>query len=105
MNKPLTRREAEEHEIQILCDSFAPVIRDYVLDAVRPLHDRIKVLEARPNLKYCGTWAADKVYGVGNFVTDGGSIWHAQRASIGERPGTSPADAWLLAVKKGKDAR
>jgi hypothetical protein len=64
---------------------------------------RIEALEARPEMKYLGVWAEDKVYGTGNFVTEGGSMWHAQRASVGERPGSG--DAWILAIKRGRDAR
>jgi hypothetical protein len=94
-------------EIQGLVKALAPVIGDYVQNAINktctPLHDRIKQLEERPDLKYLGVWRQDQVYGSGNFVTDGGSVWHAQRASVGERPGCG--DAWALAVKKGRDAR
>jgi hypothetical protein len=64
---------------------------------------RIEELEARPVMKYIGVWDQAKIYGAGNFVTEGGSLWHAQRASVGERPGSG--DAWQLAVKKGRDAR
>ncbi|MBR1231975.1 hypothetical protein [Bradyrhizobium sp. AUGA SZCCT0182] len=72
---------------------------------IATLTDRVKELEARPSsLKYVGVWDQQKVYGAGNFVTDGGSMFHAQRASVGERPG-SGSDAWVLAVKKGKDAK
>jgi hypothetical protein len=67
------------------------------------LTDRIKVLEDRPDLRYSGVWQQDQVYGSGNFVTDGGSLWHAKRASVGERPGVG--DAWQLAVKRGRDGR
>jgi hypothetical protein len=67
------------------------------------LLERIEALEARPEMKYCGIWKADTVYGTGNFVTDNGSLFHANRASVGERPGTS--DSFTLAVKKGKDAK
>lgn len=64
---------------------------------------RIKALEDRPELKYCGVWQQDQVYGAASFATDAGSLWHAQRASVGERPGSG--DAWKLAVKKGRDGR
>jgi hypothetical protein len=77
--------------------------RDRRSEVERKLLARIEALEARPDLKYLGVWASEKVYGTGNFVTEGGSLWHAQRASVGEKPGTG--DAWQLAVKKGKDAR
>ena len=71
---------------------------------VRELQTAVKDLSNRPSLKYVGVWNQEKVYGAGNFVTDSGSVFHAQRASVGERPG-SGGDAWVLAVKKGKDAK
>jgi hypothetical protein len=67
------------------------------------LRAQVKTLTEQPTLKYCGVWSPEKVYGTGNFVTDSGSLWHGQRASVGERPGSS--DAWMLAVKRGRDAR
>lgn len=77
--------------------------RDRRNEVEKKLLARIEALEARPELKYLGVWASEKVYGAGNFVTEGGSVWHAQRASVGEKPGAG--DAWQLAVKKGRDAR
>lgn len=69
------------------------------------LEARVNGLEERAAaMKYVGVWHQDHVYGAGNFVTDGGSMFHAQRGSVGERPGTGN-DAWVLAVKKGKDAK
>jgi hypothetical protein len=68
------------------------------------LLERIEALEARStDLKYRSVWKSDTLCRTGNFVTDGGSIFHANRASVGERPGTS--DSFPLAVKKGKDAK
>jgi hypothetical protein len=105
------------NDIAGLTKAVAPVIGDFIVKAVEPViaenarlsgvlaeqQKRLDELEARPVLKYCGVWAVDKVYSTGNFVTDAGSVWHAQRANAGARPGVS--DAWVLAVKKGKDAR
>ena len=71
---------------------------------IAALVDRVKEFEARPQMKYVGVWNQEKVYGAANCVTDGGSMFHAQRASVGERPG-SGSDAWVLVVKKGRDAR
>ena len=86
-----------------LMTAIAPVIADFVAKATKPLADRIKQLEDRPTMKYQGVWASEKVYGSGNFVTDGGSLWHANRATVGERPGSG--DAWQLAAKRGRDAK
>jgi hypothetical protein len=74
-----------------------------VIDANNRLVERVAHLEARPELKYLGVWRHDQVYGSGTFITDNGSLWHAQRASVGERPGAG--DAWILAAKKGRDGR
>jgi hypothetical protein len=102
-----TRRAAE---ISALCEAIAPVIRDVIAAAIKPISERnaalevrVQELEAKPSMKYRKVWDQAKVYGSGNFVTDGGSMWHADRANVGERPGSS--DAWTLAVKKGRDAR
>jgi hypothetical protein len=82
---------------------LAAVGRDNRNEVERKLLQRIEALEARSEMKYCGVWKSESVYGAGNFVTDSGSVFHANRASVGERPGTS--DSWTLAVKKGKDAK
>ena len=67
------------------------------------LEQEIAELRSRPTMKYCGVWDDQKVYIVGDFVTDGGSLWHCSDANCGVRPGSS--DAWQLAVKKGRDGR
>ena len=72
-------------------------------DRVSELQQTVKNLSAQ-QLKYVGVWSQEKVYGSGNFVTHSGSCFHAQRASVGETPGAGN-DAWVLAVKKGKDAK
>jgi hypothetical protein len=69
----------------------------------RKLLARIEALEARPQLQYQGVWSTDKVYGEGNLSTDQGSLFHANRATVGERPGSS--DAWTLVAKRGRDGK
>lgn len=92
-------------EIESLMDGIAPVIAGYVHKAmtqcVEQLMGRIKELEARPTMKYTGTWEA-REYQPGNVVTDGGSMWHCERRTQ-LRPGDN--DAWRLCVKKGRDAK
>lgn len=61
---------------------------------------RLEALEARPAVKYLGVYQQGKAYGAGNMVTDAGSVWHADRATMA-RPGSS--DDWTLAVKRGRD--
>jgi hypothetical protein len=84
--------------LSFLQKTFGPVGRD-----LADLQTRVKELEERPALKYVGTWKADGIYRTGMFVTDAGSLWHAQRASVNERPGSG--DAFVLVAKKGRDAR
>ena len=74
-----------------------------LIEAMRVLRAEVREPQKRPDLKYVGVWNQDKVYGAGNLVTEAGSVWHTQRANVGERPGAG--DAWQLAVKRGKDAR
>lgn len=52
--------------------------------------------------EYKQIWQPDVVYSKGDFVTLGGSLWHANKETA-EKPGTS--DDWTLAVKKGRDGR
>jgi hypothetical protein len=66
------------------------------------LDKRIAELAAKPTMTYQGTWDVEKVYRVGDFVTNDGSLWHCERECIGVRP---PAETWVLAVKKGRDGR
>lgn len=96
--------------IKAVASGMAPVIRDFLKKTFEPIgrelaviQNRVKEWEERPALKYVGTWKADGIYRIGMFVTDSGSLWHAQRASVNERPGSS--DAFVLAAKKDRDAR
>lgn len=86
---------------------IAPVIRSELDQRdvrIAALERRIADLEARPRMVYRGTWAPDAVYGIGEYATDHGSVWHCNAAAgTRERPGNSAA--WTLAVKRGRDAR
>jgi len=55
------------------------------------------------NFAYKGTWEHGREYVRGNFVSQDGSIWHAQRDSKGARPGDG--DSWKLAVRHGRDGK
>lgn len=56
-----------------------------------------------PGIVDKGVYHDDLEAAKGDAVTWDGSLWIAQRASSGERPGTS--DAWRLAVKHGRPGR
>jgi hypothetical protein len=63
------------------------------------LESRIATIEQqRESIAYAGTYRPGEKYAAGTFITDHGSLWHANRSTT-QRPGTS--DDWTLAVKKG----
>lgn len=91
--------DAKRAELRALAEGLVgwlgPILADIKKD--------IAELQARPAIKYCGTWDAEKVYSVGDFVTDDGSLWHCSDSNVGVRPGSS--EAWRLAVKRGRDGK
>jgi hypothetical protein len=52
-------------------------------------------------LKYVGTYQAGKAYNPGEFCTFDGGLWHCNRSTTTRPPG----DCWVLAVRKGRDAK
>ena len=67
---------------------------------------RLKAIEARPEVQYCGVWKSQP-YMPGSLVTDRGALWYCN-AETEARPG-GPNSGWTLAVKSGfangRDAR
>jgi hypothetical protein len=90
--------------LDLLLHLFVETIRRQELRThLEALEQRIEVMEEeRKNFAYRGVWEAGLAYRAGNFVTDGGSVWHCKRTTT-QRPG--PGDAWQLAVKRGQDGR
>jgi hypothetical protein len=80
-----------------------PATVGMVLDAYKALTQRLRELEARSTMKYCGVWDGQKVYQRGDFVTRSGCLWHCWQAHCGVEPGSS--DTWQLAVKCGRDGK
>ncbi|MBX3704624.1 MAG: hypothetical protein KF822_12685 [Steroidobacteraceae bacterium] len=62
---------------------------------------RLAELESR-QVRYVGVYESGRRYRKGELVTHDGSVWHCEAATEA-KPGTT--DAWVLAVKRGKDAR
>ena len=93
-------------QLKDLTKDLAEITREYVTlkiaEAVAPLREKIAALEARPDIKYCGTWHDSTTYEPGDFTTFAGSMWHCRARCHGRRPGEAP-DAWQLAVKRGAD--
>jgi len=54
------------------------------------------------SFEYLGVFKDGEIYPENCMVTFGGSCWCAKRET-GDKPGTS--DAWVLAVKKGRDGK
>lgn len=71
-----------------------------IADALGNLGRRVEQLEREP-MEYAGVWE-DKAYRKRTFVTHEGSVWYAKNSTV-SRPGKSPD--WILACKRGKDAR
>jgi hypothetical protein len=62
---------------------------------------RVAELEAKPTLKYAGTWC-EGGFKAGELVTHAGSCWHANTDTI-SKPGTN-AD-WTMVVRRGADGK
>jgi hypothetical protein len=73
----------------------------FIADAFDRLEARLMAAETSP-FKYLGPHEQGRAYNKNEFVSFGGSMWHAQRDNA-QRPGDG--DAWVLAVKHGRDSR
>ncbi len=71
---------------------------------IAALEARVRKLEARETFRYLGVWNANAEYVPGNFCTRSGAIWHCNRRNIGTPPGSNP-QIWVMAVKRGTDAK
>jgi hypothetical protein len=89
--KAATRIAANDYEL----------IGKFVAKALEPLQARIAALENSP-FRFIGTWSEGMEVVAGNFVSYGGSMWHANEATKA-KPGTGPE--FTLAVKRGAEGR
>jgi hypothetical protein len=65
---------------------------------IAALEARIKMLEAKPQLRYCGVWHIGGNYALGSFVTHDGGLWIATCDTQAQPPGPH----WQLCVKSGQ---
>lgn len=95
----------------VLAATMTTVMRDLRTDyewkyltfvRVKALEAHVAELEARPALKYVGTWSSERQCNEGELVTHDGSIFYCKQTTR-DRPGTS--SAFQLAVKRGRDGR
>ena len=87
----------DEHGLRPLIRGLAEETKAAIAAAVAPLTARLAAVEARPELKYCGTWEANRVYAAGSVITFKTGIWIA-RGATAERPGNGLTE-WQLAMK------
>ena len=82
---------------------MARTIKDYVRRAIAPLEKRIAELEKR-GVDYKGTYQRAALYRRGDITTFDGSMYVAiTDIEPNETPGNG--GKWVLAVKRGRDAR
>jgi hypothetical protein len=75
-------------------------------NALQPINERLKALEAKPVMEFQGLWKPKQPYRKGSVVVHDGSSWVAKEGGTGHRPGTDDgAKQWALAAKRGRDAR
>lgn len=63
------------------------------------LEERVKALEQKPFVKFCGIWKAGTAYGPGDAAVHQGGLWICKADTVGE-PSKDLA-GWQLAVKRG----
>lgn len=98
-----TVRDGRVMDLQSAFDAGFEAVKSYVDADLGDIKKDIDALKAIPRLEYLGVWNAQKVYAVGNFVTDGGSLWHCSSPNANARPAQS--DCWQLACKRGSDGK
>jgi hypothetical protein len=96
-DKNLKAPPSAEHVYELI-----DALTNAMLGHVKALKKRVAELEARPVLRYVGTYDSARLYQSGELVTDGGSIWHCNQDTT-SRPGSS--DRWTLACKRGRDGK
>jgi hypothetical protein len=70
---------------------------------VKALEAQVAALEARPQLKYLGTYKPDAVYSENSLTTYDGSLFIARKETRAT-PGDGNQD-WQLCTKRGRDGR
>jgi hypothetical protein len=76
---------------------FANILAGFIVAKVGQLERRFE----EQGRAYKGVWRDGRSYAAGSFVTHGGSMWHADKATT-RKPGEGD---WCLAVKRGADAK
>jgi hypothetical protein len=89
-------------------ERFVDGLHDYLGKALRPLHDRITVLEAEVErakaapFQYTGVYEPGRMYQMNQLATFNGSLWIALRTTQ-QKP--ADGDGWQLCVRAGRDGK
>ena len=89
-------------EMEALAAAVATAINDtikgpQVAGRILQLEARIAALEAKPSVKFTGTWERGKSYSIGDATTHHGGLWICQAETTGEP--SKDFTSWRLAVK------
>lgn len=96
-------------------DQFVALVRDFATEVRRLVDEKIGALakqvdaldarmaavEARPELRYMGTWKQGETYTPGMLATHQGSLWHCHA----ETTKAPPSSEWQLCAKRGRDGK
>lgn len=86
--------------------AVSEAIGEHIQEEVAKLVARIELLEAKPAIEYCGTYAPGRSYTPGNAVTHRGSLWICvETTSVAPSFDDGPPNGWQLAAKRGRDAK
>ena len=92
-------------EIQELASATVDVLKKALAvrdGRITALEQRLAQLEAKPFVKFCGTWQRDTTYTAGDAATHHGTLWICRRSTTGEP--SKDFVGWQLALKKGAAA-
>lgn len=81
-------------------------------EIMRESEQRCAALEAKINglqaamaqFRYKGTWDEKERYQAGNFVSQGGAVYHCNADNTSTRPGAD-SNSWSLVCARGRDGR
>lgn len=110
---PVVRDDLRAAGWMVLMDGVAEVAhsqtdeRTLVITTTRTSGATARAELRSPTMIYRGIYSDETGYEPGDAVTWGGSLWHCQRASRGEKPDAPGTDerSWRLVAKRGRDGR
>lgn len=84
---------------ETMMEQFGEAIGQAINDATRPLHERIKALEAQKAMSFCGDWQEALSYQPGAVVRHAGALHILNRET---QPGHAPrgGSAWTRILKE-----